>query len=519
MTPERCHEEVRVMKTTHRLAATVAALAAVGLAVYGVYSLGVSRGREMAGAEPMTPDQRERGGLRSGDVDPATGKRVLYWHDPMVPGRRFDAPGQSPFMNMQLVPVYEDGSDGGGVTVSPRIQQNLGIRTAEVRRQTMTPHVEAVATVGYNERDQVVVQARAGGYVEALHVRATLDRVRAGQPLADLYVPEWIAAQEELLSVRRFSGSELATLVDAARQRLRQAGMSDEQIRDIETRGAVRPRITLTAPIDGVVAELATREGMTVMPGETLFRINGLSTVWVNAGVPESQAALLRPGAPASARSLALPGAELRGNVQAILPDVDPLTRTIRVRVELANPDLALAPGMFVDVSLEAAAREALVVPSEALVRTGARTVVIVTDGSGHFRPVDVEVGLETDGNVEVTRGLASGQSVVVSGQFLLDSEASLRATAIRMQDMPLSDAAAREHSGEGRVVALGDDSVTLAHGPIPSIEWASMTMQFALPPGPRPDLAVDGQVRFTFTMGADGMPRLTMIEPAEPGR
>ena len=507
------------MNTAQRFTAAVAAFTVLAVIAYGVYSLGVSRGRDMAGAGSMASDQSDRGALKAGDIDPASGKRVLYWHDPMVPGQRFDAPGQSPFMNMRLVPVYEDGRDGGGVTVSPRIQQNLGIRTAEVRRETITPRVEAVGTVAYNERDQVVVQARAAGYVEALHVRATLDRVSAGQPLADLYVPEWIAAQEEFLAVRRFRGTDLATLVDAARQRLRQAGMSDEQIRDVETRSAVRPRITLTAPIDGVVAELATREGMTVMAGETLFRLNGLSTVWVNAAVPESQAALLRPDAPASARSLALPGTELRGNVQAILPDVDPVTRTIRVRVELANSEFTLVPGMFVNVSLEAAAREALVAPSEAIIRTGTRTVVIVTDGSGNFRPVDVEVGLETDGNAEVTSGLEPGQLVVVSGQFLLDSEASLRATATRMHDMPAGDVALSEHRGEGRIVALDDTSVTLAHGPIPSIEWGSMTMRFALPSEPPPDLAVDQVVRFTFTMGADGMPRLTTIEPSEPGR
>jgi Cu(I)/Ag(I) efflux system membrane fusion protein len=507
------------MNTAQRVTAAVAAFAAVGVIAYGVYSLGVSRGRDMAGAASMASEQSDRGALKAGEIDPTTGNRVLYWHDPMVPARRFDAPGQSPFMNMQLVPVYEDGSDGGGVTVSPRIQQNLGIRTAEVRRQTMRPRVEAVGTVAFNERDQVIVQARAVAYIETLHVRATLDPVRRGQPLAELYVPEWIAAQEEFLAVRRFSGTDLATLVDAARQRLRQVGMSDVQIRDVETRGAVQPRTTLTSPIEGVVAELATREGMTVMAGETLFRINGLSTVRVNAAVPESQAALLRPGAPAAARSLALLGTELRGNVQAILPDVDPITRTIRVRVELDNRELALAPGMFVNVSLEAAPREALVVPSEAIIRTGTRTVVILTDGTGTFRPVDVRVGLENDGNAEVTSGLEPGQSVVVSGQFLLDSEASLRATATRMQDMPAGDVAVREHSGEGRIVALDDSSVTLAHGPIPSIEWSSMTMQFALPSEPPPDLAIDEAVRFTFTMGDDGMPRLTSIELTEPGQ
>jgi Cu(I)/Ag(I) efflux system membrane fusion protein len=507
--------------TTMRVAVVIGASATLALAGYSLYSLGFSRGRERGDPSTAVADSRLAGGapLKAGDIDPATGRRVLYWHDPMVPGRRFDAPGQSPFMNMQLVPVYEGAGGDATVTVSPRVQQNLGVRTARVERQTMTPRVDAVGIVAFNERDQVIVQTRATAYVEVLHVRATLDRVARGQPLAELYVPEWVAAQEEFLAVRRMSGAAPATLAEAARQRLRQVGMTDEQIRDVANRGSVQARFTLTAPIDGVVTELAVREGMTVMAGETLFRINGLSTVWVNAAVPESQALLLRPGVPASARSLALPGTELAGDVEAILPDVDAVTRTVGVRVELANPEFVLAPGMFLNVALEAATREVLAVPSEAIIRTGTRTVVILADGDGNFRPVDVELGLENDGNTEVMHGLEAGQSVVVSGQFLLDSEASLRATATRMQDMPADDAAAREHNGEGRIVALGDNSVTLAHGPIPSIEWGSMTMQFALPPGSRPDLAIDEEVRFTFTMGADGMPRLTLIEPAEPGQ
>jgi Cu(I)/Ag(I) efflux system membrane fusion protein len=506
-------------KTT-RIGVLIGALVVLALAGYWVYSLGVSRGRDGVSPLSSSPDVRSQGvaPLKAGDVDPSTGRRVLYWHDPMVPGRRFDSPGPSPFMNMQLVPVYEGGGDGV-VTISPRIQQNLGIRTAQAALRTMAPSIDAVGIVAFNERDQVIVQTRATAYVEVLHVRATLDRVARGEPLAELYVPDWVAAQEEFLAVRRAASAELETLVDAAKQRLRQVGMTDEQIRDVENRESVQARFTLVAPIAGVVAELAVREGMTVMAGQTLFRINGLSTVWVNAEVPESQAPLLRPGMRASAVSPAVPATELAGSVQAILPDVDAATRTIRVRVEVANPDSALVPGMFVNVALDAASREALVVPSEAIIRTGARAVVILADGSGNFRPVDVELGLEADGYSEVVSGVEAGQSIVISGQFLLDSEASLRAAATRMQDMPADGVPAREHSGQGRVVSLGDGSVTLAHGPIPSIEWGSMTMQFALPAGRRPDLAINEQVRFTFTMGDDGVPRLTSIEPAEPGR
>ena len=504
-------------KSRNSLVRAAVGLAALLIGGYLIYAFGVSRGREMTPASSAGSGSSADAPLKAGDVDPATGKRVLYWHDPMVPSQRFDQPGQSPFMNMKLVPVYEgSGADSGAITVSPRVQQNLGIRTAEVARRSITPTVVVAGNVAFNERDQVIVQTRATAFVETLHVRATLDAVSKGQPLVDLYVPEWVAAQQEFLSLRRAKGDDVAELVDAARQRLRQVGMTDEQISRVESRGTVAPRITLTAPIDGVVVELAAREGMTVMAGDTLFRLNGLSTVWVNAAVPESQAAALRPGASAEARAPALPAAVFRGSVQAILPDVDVATRTIRARIELANPDRALAPGMFVNVTLGAATIDALVVPTEALIRTGTRTVVIVDDGSGAFRPTDVEIGTEADGNTEIRRGLAAGQRIVVSGQFLLDSEASLRATTTRMQDAAPSSTVPLEHVGEGRITAIGDGTVTLSHGPIPTIQWGAMTMEFILPPGTHPDLRVDEHVRFAFTLGDDGKPRLTRIEPAE---
>ena len=314
----------------------------LGAGSYGIYMSGMKRGMGMnapmgstdaasgptaaAGKLPQSIAEGEeatrrhiQSGIKAGDVDPSTGSKVLYYHDPMVPGNKFDKPAKSPFMDMMLVPVYADGeSDGSKVTVSPRIQQNLGVRTAEVTEGTLSPQVSAVGSIVFNERDQAVVQARATGYVEKLHVRATLDAVRQGQALADLYVPDWIAAQEEFLSVRRMQGTDLATLVDGARQRMRQVGMSDAQIRLVESSDRTQPRITLTAPIGGVVVELMARDGMTVMSGATLFRINGLSTVWANAEVPESQAALVRPGAKVQAKSPAVPGATFDGKVQAL---------------------------------------------------------------------------------------------------------------------------------------------------------------------------------------------------------
>jgi Cu(I)/Ag(I) efflux system membrane fusion protein len=418
---------------------------------YGIYTFGMQRGMGMAGpaasagtnqgAQPQGATEGEdatrrhiQTGLKAGDIDPLTGKKILYYHDPMVPGNKFDKPAKSPFMDMMLHPAYADSdSDQGKVTVSPRVQQNLGVRTAQVIEGTLSPQVSAVGSITFNERDQAIVQARATGYVERLHVRATLDRVAKGQPLVELYVPDWIAAQEEFLSVRRLQGSDLAVLVDGARQRMRLVGMSEDQIRLVERSGKTQPRITLTAPIGGIVLELMAREGMTVMPGATLFRINGLSTVWANAEVPESQAALLRPGARVQARSSAAPGSVVEGKVQALLPEVNAATRTLKARVELANPGSRLVPGMFVQMQfIDMRAEKVLLIPTEAVIQTGKRTVVMLAEENGRFRPVDVEAGIESGGQTEIKRGLQAGQRVVVSSQFLIDSEASLRGVETR---------------------------------------------------------------------------------------
>ena len=495
------------------LALALFSVAVLGAGGYGLYALGVKQGTSNATASSTTATPAE--------------KKVLYWHDPMVPGQKFDKPGKSPFMDMPLVPVYAEadgGGDTGGVAISSRIQQSLGVRTAEVKHGTLSPRVQVAGNIAFNERDQAVVQARATGYVERLHVRATLDRVAKGQALADLYVPDWVAAQEEFLSVRRMQalqGSELAALVDGARQRMRQAGMNEEQIRLVETSGTVQPRITLTAPVGGVVVELLAREGMTVMPGTTLFRINGLSTVWANAEVPESQAALLRPGSAVEARSPALPSSVFKGKVQALLPDVDPGTRTLKARIELANPGALLAPGMSVSVALGTPVTHGLMVPTEALIQTGKRSIVVLALGEGKFRPVDVEPGIEAEGQTEIKRGLQAGQQVVLSGQFLLDSEASLKATTTRMEDAgpskaaPTPDAAASRYTGEGKLEAIDQDAVTLSHAPIPALKWGAMTMEFGLPAAGLPPGLKPGQaVRFEFMLNKEGTAVLTRIEP-----
>ena len=437
------------------------ALAAAGVLAtggYGLYALGMHQGMGMAapaaasavvGTTPAANDESGENatrrhlaaGLKAGDVDPRVGSKILFYQDPMVPGTKFDKPGKSPFMDMMLSPVYGDGSgatDQGKVSVSARTQQNLGVRTAPVTEGVLSPQVAAVGSIAFNERDLALVQARATAYVERLHVRATLDPVVKGQPLAELFIPDWIAAQEEFLSVRRMQGTDLASLVDGARQRMRLVGMSEAQIALVERSGQTQARITLAAPIAGVVTELLAREGMTVVVGSTLFRINGLGTVWANAEVPESQAVLLRPGTRVQARSPSAPGMVFNGKVQAILPDVNPATRTLKARLELANPGQRLVPGMFVQMQfLGMAGKKALLVPTEAVIQTGKRTVVMLSEPDGRFRPVDVETGLESEGLTEIRRGLQAGQRVVVSSQFLIDSESSLKGVEARLNEAP----------------------------------------------------------------------------------
>lgn len=526
----------------------------LGAAGYGLYATGMQRGLGMAAAPAASAAGREAtpppasqdsgpqsvaqgedatrrhiaAGIKAGDVDPATGKKVLYYHDPMVPGNKFDKPAKSPFMDMMLVPVYADSDgDGSRVTVSPRIQQNLGVRTALVVEGMLSPQVAAVGSIAFNERDQAIVQARATGYVERLHVRATLDHVARGQPLAELYVPDWIAAQEEFLSVRRMQGTDLAALVDGARQRMRQVGMNDTQIALVERSGRTQPRITLVAPIGGVVTELTAREGMTVMSGATLFRINGLSTVWANAEVPESQSALLRPGAKVQAKSPAVPGTTFEGKVQAILPDVNAATRTLKARLELSNPGGRLVPGMFVQMQFtDMRAERALLVPTEAVIQTGKRMVVMLAEENGRFRPVDVEAGIESGGQTEIKRGLQAGQRVVVSSQFLIDSEASLRGVEARLNGEPASPAAsaaaaaasAPRHVGEAKVESISKEAMTLSHGPIATMKWGPMTMDFKLPPGGAPrNVQAGDRVTFEFFVDKEGLPQLTAVAPTAP--
>ena len=543
------------MKTSNWIGLTAVALATLSAVGYGAWTVGMNAGMSMAmphgaptsadGTTPSTQDpgawtitqgfeateRHMRDGLKAGDVDPVTGLRILNYHDPMVPGKNFDAPGKSPFMDMLLVPRYAGGNaaDTSGVTVSARTQQNLGLRTVEVTEGRLDSAVSVAGNVAWNERDQVLVSARSLGFVERLHVRATQDRVAQGAPLADIYVPSWVAAQEEYLAVARMAEQDpqLQALRDAAAQRMRQAGMSPAQIQRVVRSGSLQPRFTLTAPLAGVVTELMVSEGATVMPGMALLRLQGTNTVWAEGQVPESQAAQLQPGTQVSATSTAAPGQTFTGHLQALLPSVDPATRTIKARLELANPQGRLVPGMFVQMRFaNPSARNVLLLPSDAVIHTGQRSVVMLAEGEGRFSPVEVRTGREAGDQTEILQGLQAGQKVVRSGQFLIDSEASLNGLLARLSPAP--EAASEKpaaslpttHQTDALVEAVDGNTVTLQHPAIPALKWPAMSMDFQLPPADqRPkNLSAGSAVRIEFETRDGDVPQITRIEPAATG-
>lgn len=469
-------------------------------------------------------------GLKAGEIDPLTGSEILYYHDPMSPGKKFETPGKSPYMDMMLVPVYK-GSAGenntgetSGVSISSRIQQNIGLRTTTVTKGDITPQVFAVGEIAWNERDQVNIQARALGYVEKLYVRATLDRVKKGQSLMTLYVPDWVAAQEEFLALKNMQGEGLDKLIDASIARMRQAGMNETQIRQVQSTGQLQTTQTITAPISGVVTELVANEGMTVSAGSTLMRINGLDTVWAHAEVPESQVELLNPGDPIIASSPAFPGKHFEGQIQQLLPEVDSTTRTLKARMELANPGGKLVPGMFVNMHLASEQiTDTLLVPTEALIRTGRRTLVMVQEDDESFRPVEVTTGREADGQTQIKKGLTAGERVVLSGQFLVDSEASLSGiearhsggSASNTDEKTTSEMTMDSHQTQAQIEAINGQTLTLTHPEVPSLQWPSMTMDFELSSSLKPDdLSVGEEIKIEFRIKESSAPLIIDMQP-----
>lgn len=362
-------------------------------------------------------------------------RKVLFWVAPMDADYRRDQPGKSP-MGMDLVPVYASGDGGsdegpGTIEISPEVINNLGVRTAAVIQRTLHTRIRTVGYVQYDEDKLIHIHPRVEGWIEKLHVKAAGAPVAEGQPLYALYSPQLVNAQEELLLALKRNNERL---VQAAQDRLLALQLSPVFINELRRDRQVRQTVTFHAPQSGVVDNLNIREGFYVKPGTTLMSIGSLDDVWVEAEVFERQAALVQVGLPVTMTLDYLPAQEWRGTVDYVYPSLDEKTRTLRVRLRFNNDAGTLKPNMFAEVQIEAQQDEAgLVIPREAVIRTGDQDRVVLALGQGRFKSVAVNLGRVEEQYVEIRQGLGTNDEVVVSAQFLLDSESSKSSDFKRM--------------------------------------------------------------------------------------
>jgi Cu(I)/Ag(I) efflux system membrane fusion protein/cobalt-zinc-cadmium efflux system membrane fusion protein len=374
---------------------------------------------------------------------------ILYWKAPMDPTEIYDEPGKSK-MGMDLVPVYADEAQDteGQVRINPVMVQNMNIRTAPVQRKDLSTTVRTVGKVEYDEQKLYHVNSKISGWIEQLHVDYTGQIVERGQPLFSIYSPQLVTTQREYLlalnTMDKISGNNYETvrsgsnsLLKAARKRLEYWDIPESEIERLRQTGEVQKTLTLRAPASGVVAMKSAIEGEHIQAGNTVFKIADLSTVWVMASVYDYEVPWIREDQPAEMELSYQPGKVYKGRVDYIYPEVDHETRTVQVRLEFPNPDLKLKPGMYASVRLESRPIDnTIVIPSEAVLRTGERNVVFVALGEGKFEPREVALGVEggtRNEQLQVLSGLESGERVVTSAQFLIDSESKLQEAIQKM--------------------------------------------------------------------------------------
>lgn len=393
-------------------------LAAIGL---GTLLLGIALGvgwQHLYKFTSTTPSQGDAAGEAKQEPN------VLYWYDPMVPDQHFDKPGKSPFMDMDLIPKYAAPSTQElGLTIDADLVQNLGMRKATVQRLPIHRELEVVGQLQFNQRNQAIIQLRAAGFVEKAWPLAMGDQVSAGQPIAELQIPEWLDAQNELLSQ---PAADSPRLLKTLRARLQLLGMPDALIAQVEKTRQPETRATITSPISGVVDMLGVKTGMALASGATLAKINNLDSLWLDAAIPEAQATGLRAGDNATFHSANPGDPALNGTLEYLLPSLNDSSRTLTARILLDNPAGRLKPGTSGRVLLQSSSNKmGLFVPTEAVIRTGKRVLVMLAEPGSKFMPVSVVAGHEQGSQTLILQGLDEGREVVASGQFLLDSEAS----------------------------------------------------------------------------------------------
>lgn len=416
------------------------AILVMGVFVLGI-SLGLTIGKRNNAANDALTTQSDETAHQAKDE-----KKPLYWVAPMDPSYRRDAPGKSP-MGMDLIPVYDDGSndDEATIKISPEVINNLGVRTAKVNRSPLSRKISTVGYLDYDETRINHIHVRTEGWIERLSVRAEGEYVNNRQLLFELYAPTLVNAQEEYLQAL---GGGNKMLLEASKQRLLALDVSPSQIERLKKQRQVSQYIRFYAPQSGILSRLNVREGMYIKPSVEVMSIANFDSVWLLAEVFERQVSWVKTGNKAEARLPSLPGQLLTGEVEYIYPDLDPVTRTLRVRIRFDNTERLLMPNMYAHVDIFADAKPSVLnIPSEALIRGADKDHVILSLGKGRFKARPVTAGMESQNVIEIIQGLSEGDSIVVSSQFLLDSESSLKASFQRME--PLKEKTMEEHHGK----------------------------------------------------------------------
>ncbi len=440
-------------------------------------------------------------------------KKVKYWVAPMNPTYRRDKPGKSP-MGMDLVPVYEDegsGSDDSSIKISPRVINNLGVITASAKYEPISKAIDTVGYVAANEDDIENVNSFIDGWVRNLRITAVGDPVRKGQVLFELYSPSLVNAQQELVLALQNNNQQL---VEASRKKLITLGLTSSQINELQRTRKVKQQIEVYAKSSGIISKLSIRDGIYIKPDKILMTIEDLSSVWIRVEVYEAQSDWVKLNQIAQATFPGLPGKVWQGEVIYIYPTLDKITHTLAVRLQFPNPNLTLKPDMYASVKiLIPTSKKSLVIPTFSVITTGKGSHVILSLGKGRFRPQEVILGDESNGKIEVLRGLSKGDEVVTSGQFLIDSESNLSAAFERLaphKDKQMSGHHHGKHKMEkpkksknhGYILAIKKDShkITIRHLPIKQYGMPEMVME--LPVSSKIDLSpfIVGQ-KITFKL------------------
>ncbi len=471
-------------------------------------------------------------------------KKLLYYRNPMGLPDTSPTPKKDP-MGMDYIPVYEGGADEdtalpNQLKISTEKIQKLGVRTELAELRSLDRTVRAAGRVEPDERRSFMVAPKFEGYVERLHVNVSGQFVAKGQPLFEVYSPELVSVQREYAiaaqGVVSLKGADspaqlgMARLVESSLQRLKNWDISEEQIKALVASSETKRSMTFRSPASGIVTEKKAVQGMRFMPGEVLYQVSDLSAVWVVADVFEQDIGLVKAGAKVKVRINAYPEKEFTGTVAYVYPTLKAETRTVPVRVELANPGLLLKPGMFAQLEMAVSAKAKVVtVPLSAVIDSGARQIVLLSHGEGRFEPREVKLGARSDSHVEVLEGVKAGDSVVSSANFLIDAESNLKAAVGGFGDAgkgagaPAASSGASAskgagHQAEGTVDGVDpkDGTVTLSHGPVASLKWPAMSMEFKLANASlQKDLKPGAKVAFEFVERQPGEWVITGVKSA----